>query len=943
MSSVDILPNGTTSNTGALTGGATAHAVLSDSDIATYVTYNSAEGSTLSFADTSIPATAEITQIVLYAQVARLTTTPNLTTTIAVGGRSWGESRTVTYGSPTTMTALNYFPDPGLVDADIDGLTATISAYMQDLRVYRLAATIHYSTIPTVNVTSPTGTVTDRNIVTVGWTPTFDGTVVTSGYEVKIFSAAQYGAGGFDPSTSTPTLQASATGQATPPTSHTFTEVLANATYRAYVRVTHVASNGETLTSAWDYEGFVMDVDYPANPTLALTADEYSNRIEIDLTGNSGDATTDWFEVERSDDGEVTWQSVRTTEEDNIVTNSGGTVTAFDAEWPNETLLTYRARAVHSYGSGLTAASSWVEATITADSGWWLVHPTNPDLSFRLSNRLRSLPGASRSARQAIHQPIGATTATVISDTYAPWQGDLVVRADDNDARDALAATLDGLSPVLLKGRPSDHHTDRWVTFSQHSRQRLIDKSWFATTDEAIPWTEVGRPDGVLTEWPFSYSLTELLESFDPLALFVPDPTTGTVTDLTGNYTATPQNGAAVTSEELAVGGPGAVELDGTNDYVSTNFSSRRNQSRNPSFETNTDYYAAAASAGVTITGSGRTTGWSPAGDYCHYVQATHPANTDPKVVYLDHGDNSAGTTGFAVTPGNILKLAAFINVWDAPASGTMEAQVVFFDAGAAYVGEASEVFSATGGEKFVSLETLVPTGAVTALLRPWYVRDWATSGDTLDIRTDAVTVVLGESSGELTSSDYFDGTGYMYGPGLFTGDPNDLVGWLGTAHASASDKGVLANGTKRTFVGVGQRDNTSATHTLLGGSITSNNTRLRLATGSGNLLLGIAGTTYTFTSAWPTDTLPHLWALTIDEAADTATLYIDGALIEAKTGVSAQHGATQTLYIGAHGSATDPFDGSIGPVAVIPRALTAAEHEALAKSAFDVPPGTYD
>ena len=512
MSSVELLPNGTSSNNGNNVGGAASvHAALADSSTGTYIEYDYTESSTLVFDDSAVPAGSAITSLVLHAQVAKVATSCKLQFRFGMNGQLDSAERTFNFSTPTTIT-VPFTLDVGTLDADVDALEVRVENRASDARLYRLAAVVTYSVIPTVTVTAPTGTISDRNIVTVGWTPTFDGTVSSSGYEVKIFNDATYLAGGFDPSTSTPTLQASASGEFTPSTSHAFTEPLPDDTYRAYVRVTHVAENGATLTSAWDYEGFVVSVNYPANPTLTLTPDDALGRIEIDLDDNAGAATTDYFEIERTTDEGATWTGVRTDRADGWLVPTAGLATVFDYEAPNGTSATYRARAIHDYGSGNTAASSWVEATsMWSSSQWWIKHPTRPDLNLDVT--LRSHADRRRAARQGVMQPIGATYPTVVSDTRGAATGSITFLMQTTAEKDSFDALLDAGVPLLLQGPPDNYEADRWVVFGDHDRVRLVDKGWFETTDDTLPWTEVRRPSDDALDSAGLFPASQLLES----------------------------------------------------------------------------------------------------------------------------------------------------------------------------------------------------------------------------------------------------------------------------------------------------------------------------------------------------------------------------------------------------------------------------------------------
>lgn len=110
-----------------------------------------------------------------------------------------------------------------------------------------------------------------------------DGNVQTA-YEVKVFTAAQYGAGGFSPSTSTPTWSTSGTG-----TTSTVTPAqLANSTtFRAYVRTTKTSALGRAVQSAWAFVGFTTSATPPPAPAVAATFDATTNRCSI-IVQNGG-------------------------------------------------------------------------------------------------------------------------------------------------------------------------------------------------------------------------------------------------------------------------------------------------------------------------------------------------------------------------------------------------------------------------------------------------------------------------------------------------------------------------------------------------------------------------------------------------------------------------------------------------------------------------------
>lgn len=131
---------------------------------------------------------------------------------------------------------------------------------------------------PTLAVTGPTtgGTVTSTTRPTITWTFTGD-SLTQGGFRVRVFTAAQYGAGGFNPETSTATydsgVQASTNLSLTLPTS-----LLNTTVYRAYVMAyqalptslyPHWTVDGTTLATlgATQYTQFTINTAPPPVPT----------------------------------------------------------------------------------------------------------------------------------------------------------------------------------------------------------------------------------------------------------------------------------------------------------------------------------------------------------------------------------------------------------------------------------------------------------------------------------------------------------------------------------------------------------------------------------------------------------------------------------------------------------------------------------------------------
>lgn len=497
-----LRPTATTSNTGTLTGGATAHAVLADDSDASYVTFAafpSVQSCQVGLTDLTLPAGAVVKSIAVRARSALVVsgTSAFLNHKLIGAGptvnSAWGHSST----TPGTRSGL---ATTGWTDPQIDA----VELYLLDqfgaaLNVYEAYLDVRYVIQPVPTVTAPTGTVTNTNTPTVTWTNVLDpdGASQTAA-EVKIYSAAQYGAGGFDPATSTSTWESGVVSG--PGLVRPVATPIANATYRAYVRTAQTV-NGAALWSAWVFGGFVLSVTPPAVPTLALTAQSTSGRIQAVITTGGGATTTDRVELQRSVNGGTSWLAVRNTETyDGTIAYPAAPVTILDYEAPNGTLTSYRARALHSY-TGIYAASAWsttATATWTA-TDWWIKHPNVPALNLKLTQAMFSYADINHGARATSFLPLGASLPIVVSDTRGGPTGTVVLTLATLVSQDALDALLDTVATLLLQGPVGDGHPDRYVRFGDHASVRVGDRSWIKATHETLPWTEVALPIGAQT------------------------------------------------------------------------------------------------------------------------------------------------------------------------------------------------------------------------------------------------------------------------------------------------------------------------------------------------------------------------------------------------------------------------------------------------------------
>lgn len=312
-----LRPNGDLLNVGCtIVGAATLWQATNDNSDSTYVDVPHDGFFRCDMTDLTLPSGALIKSVAARARMLRTGSGGSPTaewrpTTLPAGNSVIG-TVAVNWGVATTVTMATLARSYADADADSAHLTITYDFAATDvLRVFETYADITYVTKPVVTPSAPTGTVTDTNTPTIIWGNTLDsdGGAQTS-YQVRVFTAAQYGIGGFDPATSPATVDTGVVASAA--LSWQLTQVLPDATYRAYVRVAQTV-NAVALWSDYANTQWIQSVALPGAPTFVATADNPNGKIALTTTDNASATTsTDGLELQRSLDAGVTWSSVRT-------------------------------------------------------------------------------------------------------------------------------------------------------------------------------------------------------------------------------------------------------------------------------------------------------------------------------------------------------------------------------------------------------------------------------------------------------------------------------------------------------------------------------------------------------------------------------------------------------------------------------------------------------
>lgn len=438
-------------------GGADVIASLTDSLDSSYVeqapTTAFAESTLdLTMADPAIPAGAKIVAVHSYMRVADINgIAPNSGPThwLGIGQRVDKNGRiyvrwhyyTIAGTSPTTYSwpvTIRPYDGGEYSPTDLNNLILVLQVFQQTpnrkFRVYLTYFEVEYNERPTVTVTAPVGTLTGevRPTVTYTWADTENDPELW--HEVKVFSAAQYGAAGFDPSTSTATWYPGREFSGF--LARNVEEDLVNGTtYRAYARAGQAYPRGDHA-SAWAYSEFTISLTPLTTPTLAVTPQPSSSqgpRVELAVSGVTAANTTI---IEYSDDAGVTW----TPHPRHKALTGATSYTVYDYELAAGTSRRYRARQVSSINtSAYTAASA--DQTLTFDA-WWL--KDIKDATKNVEVGVQPPFDLSRREDQGVFWPLGRATPVVVAGDLRSRVGalDLVFTSDSEWTKfEAIRAT----------------------------------------------------------------------------------------------------------------------------------------------------------------------------------------------------------------------------------------------------------------------------------------------------------------------------------------------------------------------------------------------------------------------------------------------------------------------------------------------------------------------
>lgn len=438
MAVTTVRPNATASGSTLFTisgGSGSLHAATSDDSDSTFFSKSTSivgqASALLDFGTTTISASQRVKRVRIRARVSTPTAAGRIN--VYLGSRADNQNYFHSalairgqYTSITTFTGPWQTAAPNGADwsqATINGLRAKFTEYNDTGvlgSVYELFIDIDIVAQPTVTVSAPTGTITNSAAPDVTWAYADTDNETQAYYQIKVFTAAQYGAGGFNASTSTATYDS---GQvASSDQTAVVGDLLLNGTYRAYVRVAKVV-NGSPFFSDYAFSAFVLNNTVPSVPLLSAAWNSSLGKATLTVTGQAvtGSLVSQYFDVHRSDDDGVIYAGIRNGE--NVTPNASFIGTAVDYEAPRGLVAYYRARAVGVDSSSNEFPSAWStvqQVLITNDETWWFKAVEEPEYNLG-SVRVLAQLDTNIEEPNTVFRPLGSTRPIVVA---GPLQGE---------------------------------------------------------------------------------------------------------------------------------------------------------------------------------------------------------------------------------------------------------------------------------------------------------------------------------------------------------------------------------------------------------------------------------------------------------------------------------------------------------------------------------------
>lgn len=265
----------------------------------------------LTMGTVSIPALAQIRSVTPRVKASATSGTLGQSMVVRAGGSL---AASYAYGTPA-VTPTVYTGPPLLTrpsdggawtQADIDSLQFGHYSSNLDSGFYQVVEAyidVAYNQVPVVSAVTPSGTISITNTPTIGWAYTDPESDPQERLRVKVFDAATIAGVGFNPETSTATVDSGEVFSGTP-SWNIPTPLAAGVTYTAYVKVSDAGSGGRYSTWVAGSTFIIaaqagLLFDAPAVPTVvSATPDPTLNRVALALAGIDNELTRNQSSME---------------------------------------------------------------------------------------------------------------------------------------------------------------------------------------------------------------------------------------------------------------------------------------------------------------------------------------------------------------------------------------------------------------------------------------------------------------------------------------------------------------------------------------------------------------------------------------------------------------------------------------------------------------------
>lgn len=270
---------------------------------------------------------------------------------------------------------------------------------------------------------------------------------------------------------------------------------LANGTYKIYARTIRYREDGTSAadtTSAWTTAStLTMSAPLPVAPTLSLIADDSSDTVRISVTlVASTNYAGPYIYVERSDDGGVTWSTVRRA---TGIAGTFGTASIFyDYEAPRLTSVFYRAKVEATYSSAAINASLWSSpvSTYLAARTWNLKVPENSDLNA-IGVNVVGRPTEQVQEDLGVFRPLGRKYPVVAAGTLSGWDGELTVICSTASEWESVKTLIDAQAILLLE---SVFGWSKYVRLISGAKGELYGTQTSPKRNISLAYVEVDKP-----------------------------------------------------------------------------------------------------------------------------------------------------------------------------------------------------------------------------------------------------------------------------------------------------------------------------------------------------------------------------------------------------------------------------------------------------------------